>query len=123
MNKNLIFSGIVGTLVYFLLGWLVYGILFPDIHSGPEPSMVRIFIGCLFYAFLYATILVHWAQIKTLKAGFNAGLVLGVLSSVSWYCFQTTGTFDFVPFLREILVDGFTTALMTTSIGYTNGKV
>lgn len=123
MNKNLIYSGIVGTLVYFLLGWIVYDILFPDILNGPEPSMAWIFLGCLVYAFFYATILVHWGKVKSLKTGFNAGLVLGVLSSISFYCFEASGNFDFVPFLREILIGGFTTAIMTASIGYINGKI
>lgn len=123
ISKNLIYSGIVGTIVYFLLGWLAYDVLFPDLHSGGETNMVWIFLGCLFYAFSYATILVHWAQIKTLKSGFNAGLVLGVLFSISWLCFGMDGGFDAVNFLTHILVSGFTTAFMAASIGYTNGKV
>ena len=53
MIKKLIFSGIAGAIVYFLLGWLVYGILFLDLVSeGESTSLLYIFLGCLFYAFI-----------------------------------------------------------------------
>jgi hypothetical protein len=49
MTKNLLFSGIAGTIVYFLLGWLVYRILFPDLVSeGESTSLLYIFLVCLF---------------------------------------------------------------------------
>lgn len=68
MTKNLLFSGIAGTIVYFLLGWLVYGILFPDLVSeGESTSLLYIFLGCLFYAFIYAVIFTRWANITNFK--------------------------------------------------------
>ena len=49
MTKNLLFSGIAGTIIYFLLGWLVYRILFPDLVSeGESNSLLYIFLVCLF---------------------------------------------------------------------------
>ena len=46
MTKNLLFSGIAGTIVYFLLGWLFYGILFPDlVNEGESTSLLYIFLG------------------------------------------------------------------------------
>ncbi len=55
MTKQLFLSGIAGFVVYFLLGWLAYGILFTEETTGEE-SMLFIALGCLFYAFVYATI-------------------------------------------------------------------
>ena len=50
MNKSLIYSTITGTIVYFLLGWLFYGILFTDLYpANEEHSMLFVFFGCLFY--------------------------------------------------------------------------
>ena len=46
MNKNVLISGIAGTIVYYLLGWLVYDIFCPQMSTGDE-SMLGIFLGCL----------------------------------------------------------------------------
>ena len=68
MTKNLLFSGMAGTIVYFLLGWLFYGILFPDlVNEGESTSLLYIFLGCLFYSFIYAVIFTRWANITNLK--------------------------------------------------------
>ena len=66
MTKNLLFSGIAGTIVYYLLGWLVYGFLFPDLASGDE-SPLGILLGCLFYTFIYAVILPSGQTLLHLK--------------------------------------------------------
>ena len=95
MTKNLLFSGIAGTIVYFLLGWLFYGILFPDlVNEGESTSLLYIFLGCLFYAFIYAVIFTRWANITNFKTGFNAGLVLGLLYALSWHFFMQHGAID-----------------------------
>jgi xanthine/uracil permease len=38
-TKNFLVSGIVGGIVYFLLGWLFYGFLFKDFFPPQEESM------------------------------------------------------------------------------------
>lgn len=121
MTKNLLFSGIVGTIVYYLLGWLVYGFLFPDLASGEE-SPLGILLGCLFYTFIYAVIFTRWANIATFKTGFYAGLTLGILYALSWYSFVYNGHFDLVHFIKEILIGGFMTAIMAGTVGFVNGK-
>lgn len=123
MTKNLLYSGIAGTIVYFLVGWLVYGILFPEMHSGPEPPMTNIILGSLFYAFFYAALFVYWAGINTAKAGFKAGLILSIIMAMSWHFFMLEGQFYFMKFLKEIVIGGLTTAIMTGTIGFVNGKV
>jgi biotin transporter BioY len=50
MTKKILLSGIVGTVVYYLLGWLVYGLILTDKSKGEE-SMLFIFLGCLFLRF------------------------------------------------------------------------
>ena len=78
MNKNVLITGIAGTIVYYLLGWLVYGYLFPEMTTG-EVSPLSIFLGCLFYMFIYVIIFVRWAHVTNFKAGFRGGLTLGLL--------------------------------------------
>ena len=49
MSKDLPFSGIAGTIAYFILGWLVYGILFPYLVIEEEStSLLYTFLDCLF---------------------------------------------------------------------------
>jgi len=77
MTKKLFLSGIIGAIVYYFLGWLVYGILFTENTTGEE-SMLYIALGCLFYAFIYATIFARWVNITTFSSGLKAGAILGL---------------------------------------------
>ena len=64
MSKDLPFSGIAGTIAYFILGWLVYGILFPYLVIEEEStSLLYTFLDCLFYAFIYTAIFTRWTNI------------------------------------------------------------
>ena len=122
MNKNVLISGIAGTIVYYLLGWLVYDILFPQMSTGDE-SMLGIFLGCLCYMFIYALIFVRWAHITTFKTGVTTGFVLGLLYALSWQSFAYTGHFEFSSFIREILIGSLMTAAGAGTVAFVHGKV
>ena len=121
MTKQLFLSAIAGFVVYFLLGWLAYGILFTEETTGEE-SMLFIALGCLFYAFVYATIFTRWANIATFSTGLKAGAILGLLYELSWKFFMTTGTIDVLPFLKSLIINVLMTALMAGVVAYVNGK-
>jgi len=123
MNKSLLYSGVVGTIVYYLLGWLVYGVIFPDLAGGEENSLF-ILLGCLFYAFIFAVMLNRWTSISKFSSGFNAGLILGVLYAVSFYFFKISegGSFDIQPFLKEIVIGGLMTVITSGAIALVIGK-
>lgn len=124
MSKNFIYSSLVGTLVYFLLGWLVYGFIFPEIHpDGAEPQMIYIFLGCLFYAFFYGAILTRWAGISTAKIGFYIGFTLAILHGISWHFFFLEEAFSMMKLIKEVIIEGILTGIMTATIGYVNGSV
>ncbi|MEJ6624610.1 MAG: hypothetical protein QNL42_00710, partial [Flavobacteriaceae bacterium] len=110
-------------IVYYLLGWLVYGILFPDLATGEE-SPLFIFLGCLFYAFIFAVIFTCWTNISTFSTGFNAGLIVGVLYAMSYPFFMISGSgsFDFIPFLKEIVIGGLMTAALAGATAFVIGK-
>ena len=122
MNKNVLISGIAGTIVYYLLGWLVYDILFPKMSTGDE-SMLGIFLGCLCYMFIYALIFVRWAHITTFKTGVTTGFVLGLLYALSWQAFTYTGHLDVSNFIHEILIGAIMTAFGTGTVAFVHGKV
>jgi len=121
MTKKILLSGIVGTIVYYLLGWLVYGFILPEKSTGEE-SMLFIFLGCLFYAFLIAYVFCKLAQLTSFKTGLTAGLVMGILYAMVWYFFMN---WEFKPMaiIEEIIVGGLMTAVLGGAVAYVNGKV
>ena len=124
MTKNLLFSGIAGTNVYFLLGWLVYGILFPDlVCEGESTSLLYIFLGCLFYAFIYAVIFTRWANITNFKTGFNAGLILGLLYALSWHFFMQHGEIEVLYYAKAIIISSLINGYLAGTITFVNEKV
>ena len=61
--KNLIISSVVGSLVYFLLGWVFYGMLFTNIYPpSDDQNMVFVYLGCLTFCVLvsYVFHFVSW---------------------------------------------------------------
>lgn len=87
--KNLLAGTIAGSIVYFLLGWLFYGKLFPDIYPAtPEQNLVYIYLGCFFYALMLSYIFDHWANIRVWKTGFIAGAILGGMGALSMNFFM-----------------------------------
>ena len=121
MTKKILLSGIVGTIVYYLLGWLVYGFILPEKSTGEE-SMLFIFLGCLFYAFLIAYVFCKLAQLTSFKTGLTEGLVMGILYAMVWYFFMN---WEFKPMaiIEEIIIGGLMTAVLGGAVAYVNGKV
>ena len=101
--KKLLIGGIAGGVVFFLLGWLVYGILLMDFmanHTGTagnvaraEPDFLYLIIGNLVIGFLITYIFLK-ANVNTLISGIFTGGILGLLMSVGFDCinYATTTT-------------------------------
>ena len=87
--KNVIVAGLVGAVVFFLLGWLLYGMLlmgFFQANAGSAtgvmkemPNLGLIFLGNLASGILVAYIFDKWAGIRTFGSGLKAGAWLGLL--------------------------------------------
>lgn len=87
--KNILISGLVGSIVYFLLGWLFYGILFTDIYpSEGEPNLLFIYLGGLTFALMIAYVFDKWAKISTATTGAIGGGTLGVFYALSMNFFM-----------------------------------
>ena len=114
-TKSFILSGIVGTIVSFLLGFLFYGLIFTDLHpEGTESSMFFIFLGCLFYAFMFALIFNRWAHISKFSTGAKAGFLIGLLWSLSMIFFMNSsqGVLDYYNTIIMVAVDAVSAAIM-----------
>ncbi len=77
--KNFLISGIVGGIVNFLLGWLLYGIIFESqFPVTGEMNMTMIALGSLVGGLFVAYIFAKWAHISNWKTGLQAGAVIGL---------------------------------------------
>lgn len=127
-TKNFLVSGIVGGIVYYLLGWLFYGILFKDFFPQPEAStqmMIFILLGCLTYGLFIAYIFTKWAQITTAGTGAKAGAVLGLWLGL-FYNFFNIAMMPEATYEMAALDLGITivsTSIIGAIIGTINGKL
>ena len=93
--KKLFIGGITGGVLFFLLGWVIYGMLLMDFmnsHTGvagnisrPEPDFLYLIIGNLAMGFLMAYIFIK-ANISSLGSGLVTGGVIGLLMAVGYDC-------------------------------------
>ena len=91
--QKFLISGIVGGVVSFFMGWLVYGIVlmsFMKDHPGiagnlnrPEMLWWALILGNLCSGLTVSYIWNKWANISTMAAGAMGGAVLGLLFSLS----------------------------------------
>jgi len=87
--KNFIVGGIVGGIVNFLLGWLVYGILLndPAAPNAGKENMALIFIGCMLFGFLISYIFSFGDGITKCVPGIKIAAGVGLITSVWFDCF------------------------------------
>lgn len=88
--KKFLVSGIVGGIVSYLLGWLLYGIVFKDqfpVKEGEVMNMFMIAHGSLVTGLFIAFIFTKWANISNWKSGLKAGAVLGLFLALYYNSF------------------------------------
>jgi len=122
-TKSFILSGIAGTIVSFLLGFLFYGYLFTDLYPD-ESCMLFILLGCLFYAFTFALIYNRWANISTFSTGAKAGFFIGLLwtLSMNFFMYSSESNLD-SNFLLLVAIDAVSAAIMGGVIALVIGKL
>lgn len=127
-TKNFLVSGIVGGIVYYLLGWLFYGILLKDFFPQPEMTsntMIFILLGCLTYGLFIAYLFTKWAQISTAASGASAGAVIGLFIGLFFNFFNIAmmpeATYEMAAL--DLLVTIVSTAIIGAIIGSINGKL
>jgi hypothetical protein len=120
-TKSFLLSGILGAIVYFLLGWLFYGVLFPELHGDAEPCMWMIALGCLFMALLISLIYNRWASITTFSTGFKAGFAIGFLYSLSMNFFMYSSKGIDTDFFILLAIETISLAIVGGVVGYANG--
>lgn len=92
MNAKVLVGGLIGGIVFFLLGWVLYGMLFKDAMNActtcqrPMESMMFpiLGVGQLFFGLFVAYVLGKWSSVSTFGGGAMAGGVMGLLMSIGW---------------------------------------
>ena len=93
--KKLLMGGIAGGILFFLLGWVIYGMLlmnFMNSHPGAagniaraQPDFLYLVIGNLAMGFLMAYIFIK-ANVNSLGSGLVTAAVIGLLMAVGYDC-------------------------------------
>mgnify|MGYP000890038707 CR=1 FL=1 len=132
--KKLAIGGIVGGILFFLLGWLIYGMLLMDFmknHPGvvsgynkAEPDMLYLAIGNLISGLLMAYIFTK-AGVNTLMSGLITGLVVGLLMATSMDCimYATTNLVSKNMMMADVLASTAMSAVTGAVVGLVLGKI
>lgn len=133
-NKILI-GGLVGAVVFFFLGWLIYGVVLYDYMlnnydqslSRPEEDMIwwAMILSSLASGFLIAVIL-NWSNSITCMDGAKKGAILGFLLSVSLdFSFYSMSTMflSFTPVFVDVITYVVYWAIAGAVVAYAMGLV
>jgi hypothetical protein len=128
MMKKLLLAAVAGSVVQFLLGWLVYGLLLAgfmssqtthydglmrDMNSGS--FILLIYISGLAMSFFIAFIFQRWAKFEKFFMGLTAGMVLGFFMSLS-YDLSSYAMMNLIS-LSGMIVDIITATVLTGILG------
>jgi hypothetical protein len=134
---KILLAALVGTIVYFGIGWLVFEGLLGKYMSAnttqivgfkkseEESSMVMLIVSCAAYALLLAIVMGNWTQVNTFKEGAILGATVGILvaTMTNSYWYSTSHFFNsIVPVLVDIAAAGLTVGIMGGAIAWILGK-
>ena len=108
MNTKTIVGGLIGGVVFFLLGWLVWGFLLKDTMTSctgcmrPEEdlmnmkTMVMAILSNLLYGIFLAWVLSKFAGVNSFSTGLKNGALfmalLGIAMDLGFYAYSTMFT-------------------------------
>jgi hypothetical protein len=133
---KILLASLVGTIVYFGIGWLVFEGLLGKYMSAntiqiagfkkseEESSMLMLIVSCAAYALLLAIIMGNWAHVSTVKEGVVLGATVGVLVAImtNSYWYSTSHFFNNLsPLLVDVAAAGLTVGIMGGVIGWVLG--
>ena len=134
--KKRILATLAGFVVFFLLGWVLYGMLLMDFFNGNQGTATGVMradtemiwwalaVGNLMQAYLLVYIFGNWANITTFGGGFKAGLIIGLIIGygVDLTMYGTTNIMNLTGALVDPLVVGLMMGVSGGVIGVVLGK-
>ena len=138
MFKKLFITTIVGTIAYFLFGWVIFDFLlgsYTNLHTtqlvgfkktDAEFSFLFLFVSCAAYAALLSFILVYLLNSTSLLKAFLISTTIGVLVAIMTdsYWYATSHFYsNTIVILLDILAAGVTVGFMGCTITLTNKQL
>lgn len=132
-SKKLIIGTVAGGITYFILGFLLYGILLEGFfanHMGSATGALKteimfwpLILGNLALAALLSYVFLKWAKIKSFGDGMKAGAVIGFLMALSYdmILYDTTNMMDLIASIVDVIVFAVGTAIGGGVIGLVLG--
>ena len=127
--KNFFIGGIVGGIVDFLMGWLVWGILLKDTFPPPEGSgpenMVFIFLGCMSFGFMLSYIFAQGDGVSQCIPGIKVAIGIALFMSLANNFFYSMykDTMDVKLVAIDVVASIVVAAVVGAAIAVTNGKM
>ncbi len=136
-EKKFLVSGLVGGIISFFAGWLIYGVLLmkimgstpravTNVMRGPNDMIFwAIFLGSLFMAFTLSYIFNKWANINTLLGGAITGAVVGfmITASFDFTNYGTTNLLSLSGLCIDLVAGTVLQAITGATVGWMNSKV
>jgi len=127
-SQKFLLGGVVGGVLYFLLGWVIYGMLMKDFFATNGATMKAdadlvwwaLIVGNLAGGFLLAYVIGKGSV--SAGSGAGTGFILGLLISLS-FDLITYATAASAPSLKGIAADVATSAVMSAIVGAVVGAV
>ena len=138
-NKNYFLASIVGGITFFLLGWLIYGVVLMDFMSSNSGLSAEVFaqfnrteaefiwwaliLANVASGFLLATIL-SWGQMTSAAGGAKAGAIVGFLIAISFdlLFYSMTNIFTTSSLFVDIIASTVMTTIGSAVIGWLLGR-
>ena len=102
-------ASVAGGLVYFVLGWIIYGMLIQDPNAAAEPTLWAIALGSLFLGAVLALVL-SWRGTTgagdAFKASAGFGVLLGLAVGFSLMGTMEASGLDTMTVLRDAVIGG-----------------
>ena len=132
MITRVIVAALVGSVVMFALGFLIYGLLLAEYMKTAmgqnasmmkdPPNFVLLFVSNLAFAWLLAFVFERWAGIKTFVSGL-IGAALIVLPMMIGYDLNFYATTNMMQSVTPMLVDVLATTVLASIVGGVIGLV
>ena len=122
---NFIAAGLAGGITDFLLGWVLYGMVFHEYFGTGEPNMGMIVGGCMSFGFLISYIYVRWANLVTFVSGAMAGAVLGTIMGFmnNFFMWSDDPQVDVTKFLLDVGISIVIGAIVGGVVAAVNGAM
>ena len=126
--RNCILAGITGGVMYFLLGWLLYGNLFAEQTKSPMAGVSRdpdqlvmwaLAVGNLLFGFVLAYIFQR-ANVKTATGGMVMGTIVGFLFclAVDLTIYGTTNIASLTQMAYDVAIFTAMSSLTGAGVGF-----